>query len=123
MWNTRRNFLATLAAAASWCAVIATPISGQKKRNPFPTPPQPAENQTPADTQSSKAASDSAKRAAMQQNEKEFRAEVDQLYQLVVELKREVDVTPTTDIFSVSMYKRTEEIEKVVKHLKAKAKG
>ena len=59
----------------------------------------------------------------MQQNEKEFRAEVDQLYQLVVELKREVDVTPTTDIFSVSMYKRTEEIEKVVKHLKAKAKG
>ena len=59
----------------------------------------------------------------MQQNEKEFRAEVDRLYQLVVELKREVDDTPTTDIFSVSMYKRTEEIEKVVKHLKARAKG
>jgi hypothetical protein len=123
MWNTRRNFLVTLAAAASWCAVIATPISGQKKRNPFPTPPQPAENQTPADTQNSKAASDSAKRAAMQQNEKEFRAEVDRLYQLVVELKREVDGTPTTDIFSVKMFKRTEEIEKVVKNLKARAKG
>jgi hypothetical protein len=59
----------------------------------------------------------------MQQNEKEFRAEVDRLYQLVVELKREVDGTPTTDIFSVKMFKKTEEIEKVVKNLKARAKG
>jgi hypothetical protein len=34
-----------------------------------------------------------------------------------------VDETPTADIFSVKMFKRTEEIEKVVKQLKARAKG
>jgi hypothetical protein len=102
---------------------MAIPVTGQKKRNPFPTPPQPAENQNPADAQGSIATSDSTKRAAMQQNEKEFRTEVDRLYRLVVELKREVDETPTTDIFSVKMFKRTEEIEKVVKQLKARAKG
>jgi uncharacterized protein with WD repeat len=123
MLKTRRRFLVTLAAAASCCVAMATPVPGQKKRNPFPTPPEPAENQNPADAQSTKATSDSAKRAAMQQNEKEFRAEVDRLYQLVVELKREVDGTPTADIFSVKMFKRTEEIEKVVKQLKARAKG
>src|SRR5579863_9263731 len=110
MVKTRRRFLATLAAASSCCAAMATPVSGQKKRNPYPTPPQPAENQNPADAQGSKSASDSAKRAAMQQKEKEFRTEVDRLYQLVIELKREVDETPTKDIFSVKMFKRMEEI-------------
>jgi hypothetical protein len=65
----------------------------------------------------------SAKRAALKQNEKEFRAGVDRLYQLASELKQEVDKTVTTEVFSVQMYKRTEEIEKVAKMLKGKAKG
>jgi len=48
---------------------------------------------------------------------------VDRLYQLASELKQEVEKVPTNEIFSVQMYKRTEEIEKLAKQLKAKARG
>ncbi|MGC1615297.1 MAG: hypothetical protein WA736_11470 [Candidatus Acidiferrum sp.] len=94
-----------------------------RKNNPFPTPPQAAETQNPAEAAAAKSDPQKAKRAALQQNEKEFRTDVNQLYRLASELKEEVDKTLTTDVFSVRMYRRTEEIEKLAKQLKAKAKG
>ncbi len=57
------------------------------------------------------------------QNEKEFRAGVERLYQLTSDLRDEVQKTMTTDVLSVRMYKRTEEIEKLAKQLKSKARG
>jgi len=64
-----------------------------------------------------------AKRARMQQNEKEFRTGVEKLYELAGELREEVQKTPTTDVLSIGMVKKTEEIEKLAKALKNKAKG
>ena len=124
MRETRRRFLMTMTAAAS-CSVAAegAVFAMQRKNNPFPTPPASAETQNPAGAQADKSDPQSAKRAALKQNEKEFRAGVDRLYQLAGELKQEVDKTLTTEVFSVQMYKKTEEIEKVAKLLKGKAKG
>ena len=65
----------------------------------------------------------SAKRAALKHSEKEFRAGVDRWYQAASELKQEVEKTGTTEAFSVHMCKRIEEIEKVAKLLKGRAKG
>ena len=64
-----------------------------------------------------------AKRARMQQDEKEFREGVERLYQLSGELREEVQKTATTEVLSVRMVKKTEEIEKLAKLLKNKAKG
>jgi flagellar motility protein MotE (MotC chaperone) len=125
MGETRRRFLMTLAAAASCSAAMPGAMTAQAhKNNPFPSPPESAETQNPAE-QAAAAKSDPqiAKRVALQQNEKEFRAGVDRLYELASELKQEVDKTVTTDVFSLQMYKRTEEIAKVAKLLKGKAKG
>jgi len=126
MRETRRRFLAVLAATAS-CSVAGfsegVALAQAKKSNPFPTPPQSAETQNPAEAQATKLGSHNAKKIALQQNEKEFRAGVNRLYELAVELKKDVDETPTAQVFSVRMYKRTEEIEKVAKQLKSKAKG
>lgn len=125
MGETRRRFLMSLALAAS-CSVATDGfvLAQERKSNPFPTPPQPAETQNPAEAAAAaKSDSKGAQRAALQQNEKEFRADVDRLYLLASELKQEVDKTLTTDVFSVQMYRRTEEIEKLAKQLKAKAKG
>jgi hypothetical protein len=123
MEETRRRFLMALAAAAS-CSVVAesTVFAQQRKDNPFPTPPASAETQNPAEA-AANADPQSARRAALKQDEKEFRAGVSRLYQLAGELKQEVDKTLTTEVFSVKMYKKTEEIEKVAKMLKGKAKG
>jgi flagellar motility protein MotE (MotC chaperone) len=124
MWETRRGFLMTLAAAASCCVATHETMPAQvHKNNPFPSPPQSAETQNPAEKVAAASDPRSAKRAALQQNEKEFRAGVDRLHQLASELKQDVDKTVTTEVFSVQMYKRTEEIEKVAKMLKSKAKG
>jgi len=124
MGETRRRFLMTLAAAAS-CSVATHGAVFAQVRNtkPFPTPPASAETQNPAEKEGTTLDPQSAKRAALKQNEKEFRAGVDRLFQLASELKQEVDRTVTTEVFSVHMYKRTEEIEKVAKQLKARAKG
>jgi len=124
MWETRRRFLITLGAAASYSIATDGSLFAQaRKNNPFPTPPESAETQNPAEAAAGNRDPQNAKRVAMQQNEKEFRADVDRLYQLASELKQEVDKTVTTEVFSVQMYKRTEEIEKVAKLLKGKAKG
>lgn len=124
MPETRRRFLMTLAAAAS-CSVAADGFVLAQVHNtkPFPNPPQSAETQNPAESAAAKSDPQNAKRVALQQNEKEFRAGVERLYRLASELKQEVDKTVTTEVFSVQMYKRTEEIEKVAKLLKSKAKG
>ncbi|HXE33771.1 MAG TPA: hypothetical protein VN087_07665 [Verrucomicrobiae bacterium] len=124
MAETRRRFLVTLAAAAS-CSVAAdgSVLAQVRKNNPFPTPPESAETQNPAEVAAAKSDPQSAKRVALQQNEKEFRVDVDRLCQLATELKQEVDRTVTTEVFSMQMYKRTQEIEKVAKMLKSKAKG
>jgi hypothetical protein len=124
MRETRRRFLMTLAAAAS-CSVATHGTVFRQVRNtkPFPTPPASAETQNPAEKNGTTLDSQSAKRAALRQNEREFRAGVDRLYQLASELKQEVDKTGTKEVFSVHMYKRMEEIEKVAKSLKGRAKG
>jgi hypothetical protein len=124
MGETRRRFLMTLAAAAS-CSVATHGSAFRQVRNtkPFPTPPASAETQNPAEKDGTAPDPQSAKRAALKQNEREFRAGVDRLYQLASELKQEVEKTGTTEVFSVHMYKRMEEIEKVAKLLKGRAKG
>lgn len=124
MWKTRRSFLMTMAAAVG-CTTAADVIvlAQARKRNPFPTPPQPAEPGNPAETSETQTDSRNARRMRLLQNEKEFRMEVEQLYQAASDLKKEVEQTPTTEVFSVQVYKRTEEIEKLAKQLKAKAKG
>jgi hypothetical protein len=123
MLETRRRFLMTLAAVAGWFASPGRSAFAQTKRAPFPLPPPSAEQQNPAEQQAPKTDTERAKRAALQQNEKEFRAGVDRLYQLASELKQQVDQTMTTQVFSLQMYRKTQEIEKVAKLLKGKAKG
>ncbi len=123
MEETRRRFLVTLAAVASSTLATDASVFAQTKRTPFPLPPPSAEQQNPAEPQEPKTDAERAKRAAMQQNEKEFRADVARLYQLTSDLKQDVEKLVTTEVFSLPMYRRTEEIEKVAKRLKARAKG
>jgi alkyl sulfatase BDS1-like metallo-beta-lactamase superfamily hydrolase len=77
----------------------------------------------PAEIHSDPAAAAAAKRSRFLQNEKEFREGVERLYQLTSDLHDELQKTVTTDVLSVRMVKKTEEIEKLAKLLKNKAKG
>lgn len=125
MAEARRKFLTTIGGAAG-CFVALRGLAQEpkKKDSPMPDPPKPAETLNPAEAAAAARQDPQiAKRAMLLQNEKEFRAGVNRLHQLVSELKEDLDKTATTDVFSVQMYKKTEEIEKLAKQLKGKARG
>jgi hypothetical protein len=128
MGEARRRFLLTIAAAAISCFVTMCGLAQEpkKKDSPAPDPPQPAETPNPAEVAAAAAAAkrgSQISRAALLQNEKDFRARVNRLHQLVSELKEDLDKTPTADVFSLQMYKKTQEIESLAKQLKRKARG
>ena len=81
------------------------------------------ETPNPAEIHCNPQAIAAAKRALLQQNEKEFREGVERLYQLTSELHDEVQKTATTEVLSISMVKNTEQIEKLAKMLKNRAEG
>jgi len=55
-------------------------------------------------------------------HEKELRDTTDQLLIKVQEFRSKLDGTHTADVFSVGMYKATEDIEKLAKQLRSKAR-
>ena len=125
MRETRRDFVRVLAAITSGLALLSAESLAQEPtphRSGFPEPPPPADpqhqdkNAPPPDTRV-------AKKGVALQNEKEFRSGVEKLYQMTGELKEEVEKTMTTDVLSVRMYKKMEDIEKLAKQLKGKVKG
>ena len=122
MRETRRTFVMSVAVAVSALATIPTMLCAQRPIIP-PPPPEPAEKGNPADIHSNPAAAAAAKRTLLRKNEKEFREGVERLYQLTSALRDELQKTATTDVFSLHIVKQTQEIEKLAKLLKSKAKA
>lgn len=124
MKEARRGFL-LMAAAAGFAIAQRGALFAQipTKKSPFPDPPEPAEKQNPAEIAAAGQDQKAAKRAALQENAKQFRAGVEKLYEMAGELKQDLEKTPTTDVFSLEIYRKTVEIEKLAKQLKAHAKG
>ena len=94
-----------------------------QSRTGFPSPPAPADpsgqdRDAPQGTDPM-----TAKRIAAAKNEKEFREGIEKLYEMASELRDELAQSPKMNVLSVRMYKKTEEIEKLAKQLKSKAKG
>jgi len=54
---------------------------------------------------------------------KEIKKNVERLYDLVSELKAEVEKTDSVQVLSLAMLKKTEEIEKLAKDIRSRAKG
>jgi len=122
MLERRRDFVIMSAA------IFASLISGsfgalaQSRRKSLPDPPLPGDPKqrdklaAPADPKISQ-------QAILHSREQEFRSGVEKLYQLTSELREELKTTPTTDILSVRMYKRVQEIKKLAKQMEATVKG
>ncbi len=120
MLDTRRCFRKNLAGLSSSFLIFQSspPVPKPRYRTPV-DPPAPAEKddaENPADT------SRNAKRAQLQAQEKEFRETMTQLFTKVRDLKLQVDALHPSDVFSVAVFKQTQEIEKLAKQLKNYAK-
>jgi hypothetical protein len=116
----RREVLARWSSFAL-AGLIAVPF--QEKRPGFPAPPAPADPSAQDKDAPQAIDPQAAKRVVAAKNEKEFREGVEKLYQMATELRDELAQAPKMNVLSVRMYKKTEEIEKLAKQLKSKAKG
>lgn len=118
MAQPRRDFLRLIGAAGS-LAVSGAVAIGQAKHK-FPDPPAPAEQG--GDASAPPGDSQTAQRAQLKLNEKEFRESLASLFDRVSELKQDTDAMHTSQIFSVKVFKQTEEIEHLAKKLRSLAK-
>ncbi len=121
MLDTRRCFLKNLAGVSSSFLIFQSspPIPTPRRRTPV-DPPAPAEKQ---DTENPVDTSRITQRARLQAQEKEFRETMARLFAKVQDLKVQVDALHSSDIFSVAVFKQTQEIEKLAKQLKNYAKA
>ena len=122
MRQTRRNFFLSAALLPSSLGLPGGIFAAQNPPTP-PPKPQPGYTPNPAEMESHPGEAAAAKRARLLENEKEFRLGVARLYQLTSDLRNEVEKTPTADIFSLHIVKETEEIAKLAKSLKSKARA
>jgi hypothetical protein len=121
MLDTRRCFLKNLAGISSSFLLLQSspPIPEPRRRTPV-DPPPPAE---PQDKDNSPDQSINLQRARLQDQEKQFRETIIRLYTKVSDLKTQVDALHPSQVFSIAIFKQTQEIEKLAKQLKNYAKA
>ncbi len=59
----------------------------------------------------------------LEANQKEIKKNVERLYDLASELKAEVEKTDSVHVLSLAMLRKTDEIEKLAKEIRSRAKG
>jgi hypothetical protein len=120
MSDSRRCFLKTVAGASGsfllWQS--SPPVPEQRRKVPI-DPPEPAEKD---DSDSRIDGTKLSQRARLQAQEKEFRETMARLFTKVRDLKSQVDALHPSDVFSIAVFKQTQEIEKLAKQLKNYAK-
>ena len=113
--NSRRKFLmnfAMVGASTSVLTFLSDPqVPGSRPQNPQQQKDDDA-NMPKPDPKMMLAA-----------NEKEIKKNVEKLYELASELKTEVEKTDSVKVLSLSMLKKAEEIERLAKDIKSRAKG
>ena len=114
--KNRRTFLGGLLTAGLATRFTGEPALGQ---NPKATPDQ----KTSPDATPENPLSPPAEKRMLEENEKDIKKKVEKLYDLATELKAEVDKTDSAQVLSLAMVKKAEEIEKLAKDIKSRAKG
>ena len=119
MLDTRRKFLAGLAGAGTLAIMRTEAQTGQSKPSGRPSPPDP----TPDADESSAQPGKSPTKTMLEANEKDIKKSIEKLYQLATDLKAEVEKTDSSQVLSLGMLKKAEEIERLAHDIKTRAKG
>jgi hypothetical protein len=105
----RRSFFCWLAALLA----VATGTTAQQPQSqrfpPFPPEEPPGPKIDP--------------RLILRENQKELRRQTLRLWELADQLRKDVEKTDTTEVFSVQLYRTAEEIEKLARQIKNLLRG
>ena len=115
MGNSRRKFVIALWALGVPWGFLARSMATQA---PMPLPPRSSKDKDD-DPNSPKVDT----KAILEANQKDIKKSVERLFQLASELKTEVEKTDSVLVLSLALLKKTEEIEKLAKDIRSRAKG
>jgi hypothetical protein len=114
----RRKFLGGLCITLGPMMLLVKKLHAQQSQGP---PPIDEQDVTKGEHEPPPTAS--SRKAALDENEKDIKKKVGRLFQLATELKDEVDKTDSAKVLSLGMVKKAEEIERLAKDIKTRAKG
>jgi hypothetical protein len=116
MQQSRRAMLRLVPAALTFSALVF-PAHGQ---DPFP--PSKQHPARPGEDDSSLPEKPATK-AVLEENQKDIKKNVEKLFDLASQLKEQVEKTDSTTTLSLALVKKAEEIEKLARQIKDRAKG
>jgi len=111
----RRKFLGGVLVALGPMMLLAEKVCPQIPGSDPTSEHEPADGGNPSPV--------GARKTALDENEKDIKKKVGKLFQLASELKDEVEKTDSAKVLSLAMVKKAEEIEKLAKDIKTRAKG
>lgn len=119
----RRLFFKSLIRAGSYAAaLLALPgLVRSAQRGTPPTPPPPG--QRPDEEKADPLERRPDSHALLKENQKNIKRDVERLADLAQELKQEVGKTDSADVLSLALVRKAEEIEKLAKAIKNRARG
>src|SRR5258708_7780082 len=118
MQESRRSLLRTIAGAAAAYSMAVLATHGQ---DPFPKPPSPMHpgEDEPNPNPNAK----SPTKIRLEENQKDIKKDIEKLFDLASQLKQQVEKTDATVVLSLAMVKKAEEIERLARQIKERAKG
>lgn len=122
MAYSRHNLAVTIGAAVLALSAAFT-LHSQARPEPQPRPSPNAPNPAYPPGLNGPEQKSPDKKEMDRQNQAEVRADVEKLYQLVSELREQVQKSDATSTLSISVVKKAKEIEKLAKQVKDRAKG
>jgi hypothetical protein len=117
--TNRRRWLGRLGIFAAMLALRPAAWGGAAQNPPRPR----VDDRNAKDEEDQSERLKAASKVALQENDKSIKKSVEKLFQLASELKAEVDKTDSVQVLSLAMVRKAEEIEKLAKDIKSRAKG
>jgi hypothetical protein len=113
----RRIFLSGFAVALAGPRALLDTAQGQRRDKPSRLPQVPDASDS-SGTDDIPLPPRSSPKTQLKEDQKVLRHDVDRLLQMATDLKDESDKTPETDVLSLSMVKKAEDIEKLARQIK-----
>jgi peptidoglycan hydrolase CwlO-like protein len=117
MQESRRTLLRTIAGAVAGFSMALSAAHGQDQF-PKSSPTRPGEDE-PNPNPNGK----SPAKVRLEENQKDIKKDIEKLFDLASQLKQQVEKTDATAVLSLAMVKKAEEIERLARQIKERAKG
>jgi peptidoglycan hydrolase CwlO-like protein len=118
MQESRRSLLRTIAGTVAAYSMVVSVALGQDPFPKAPAPLHPGEDEPPANPNAK-----SPTKIRLEENQKDIKKDIEKLFDLASQLKQQVEKTDATAVLSLAMVKKAEEIERLARQIKERAKG